>query len=298
MKKILFGFLCVALVSCHKDSTPAGTDETNNNLLPKAIKLSIPGQSGEIHFTFLMDTLQHVYEVYGDDLLTASPNDLYYRYQLNDDGYLISCRRIWPNGEPRIAEIHRDDNNRIQYISTETEQGKPDTTFFQYAISGSNAVITTTHNKVSRRSVYNAGNQIIEREPYEYEYSGTGLVNCSGFNTLENRLENYTATYHTSGKSGPIDRLMFTLLGKDHYIEDLRDLYEFCIYYSRGVVNFPYSDGNQLTQVAFTSTDGSITDHETINVSYEYNSKGHISAMLMTKVEEPLLGTIRYEFVY
>ncbi|GAO43848.1 hypothetical protein FPE01S_02_09540 [Flavihumibacter petaseus NBRC 106054] len=259
----------------------------------------------------MVDQANNSFSLYKDDTATATLYDaLAYSYQLNSDGFLVKCFQPGENGTRNTVEIQRHDNNQIKTIKSTDAYGFSTTTWFDYSVEDGRTVIRTTNNPVdgwttaatgTTRCVYDANNKVVRTTGYSFAYQKGNMVMCATDYTLPDVFENIRVSYYRGGRSGRLDFLMRTILGKDYYIEEIRKLYMFSVFGIEGMTSIALSDGSPIQELEYqfsTGPNSSTEYNRKINFSYEYDDNGDITSMLQNAQQGVNNRSDRYTFVY
>ncbi|MBC6490654.1 hypothetical protein ACFSQD_19605 [Flavihumibacter stibioxidans] len=290
-------FLLTVFTACQKEINSLEEEIEQ----PEQIPGQLPKQIVLKHFTdnytevwsMQYDNANRRINVYYDDTTNANPYDvLKASYQFNTAGYLVKF--INSDGiDEEISEISRDANNRIRYITNrDALVGEIDTSFYSYENSG-----TQLKHTIERHAYWD---QSVEKRIDTYTYNNNVLQNLrpgiNGFDIVyqyqQNKLTNtgwsgngnfftMSIAYLTPDPDEPKDLFLELVLGKDHYVQDIRDMYFFFVFQDRGFLTLSASDPHHVNSFSFVykSEDDEGTD-ETV-CSYEFNDKGQPVSIFM-----------------
>jgi hypothetical protein len=310
---ILFvSFLFTVLIACQKQISSLEEEEETEQ--PEEIIQQLPKQIVLKHFTdsyievwsMQYDTANRRINVYYDDTTNANPYDvLKASYQYNADGYLIKV--IESDGtDEETSVISRDANNRIRYITNHDEYFEnTDTSFYNYEnISDSVRV------SIERRAYLD---QDVEKSNYAYTYKNKSLqtlrLNFSDFlynyQYQQNKLTNMewvsngdfirvAMIYQTPAPDETRDLFQELILGKDYYIQDIRDMYFFFLFRDSKFLTVSASDPHHLAKFSFTYKNEDEEGGFRIVCTYEFNQKGKPVSIFMESEEYTAQYLIRY----
>lgn len=305
-------FLLSLLIACQKQISSLEEEEEIEQ--PEEIIRQLPKQFVLKHFTdgyievwsMKYDTVNRRINVYYDDTTNANPYDLLKAsYQFNGDGYLIkTINSDGTNEETSI--ISRDANNRIRYITNHDEYFENiDTSFYTYENIGDSLRISI------ERLAY--ADQDVEKSVYTYTYKNNLLqklrLNSSDFLHIyqyqQNKLTNLewvrnsdfirmAMTYQTPAPNEKRDLFQEFILGKDHYLQDIRDMNFFFLFRDSRFLTLSASDPHHLASFSYAYK--SEDDEGTFGAvyTYEFNSKGQPVSIFMESDEFTAQYLIRY----
>jgi hypothetical protein len=317
--KYSFYFLAAIILfvsaSCQKetDTPPPGTIDSLKTALPKQIfvtDLLLPPATGTDVASIKYDTANRKIELYIDDTTNTNPYDqLATSYIYNNSGYLVSHKILDAGVIEESYSIERSADNKIINIAhLDNFLNIKDTTFFNYQTVSNGTKITTIEH-----FYYPASPVFIDTALYTYNTdfkltqvltSGGGVTNYE-YNTnnsikkllfLSPDASNETNFFYTSGLAdGKEDVLVRTLLGKDYYIQNLRDFYYFVSFADNEYITVSATDPYHPTRMQdITNNNGSVSTEER-TWSYELNAQ-----QLLSKVTGCLNGVqdavIRFKY--
>ncbi len=305
-------FLFPIVIACQKQIS--SLDEEEEIEQPEEVIQQLPKQFVLKHFTdayievwsMQYDTVNRRINVYYDDTTNANPYDaLKASYQFNASGYLIKF--IDSDGtDEETSIIARDANNRIRYITNHDEYFRnPDTSFYTYENIGDSVRVS-----IDRHGYFD---QDVEKSSYVYTYKNNSLQNLRlnssnflyTFQYQQNKLTNMewvrngdfirmAMTYQTPAPDESRDLFQELILGKDHYLQDIRDMYFFFLFKDSRFLTLSASDPHHLASFSFAYK--SEDDEGTFGTvcTYEFNDKGQPVSIFMESDEYTAQYLIRY----
>ena len=304
-------FLLTIFTACQKEINSLDEDDIEQpeeilGQLPKQFVLKDFTENYTEVWSMQYDTANRRINVYYDDTTNANPYDeLKASYQFNTAGYLVKFTNNY-GGDLETSEIVRDATNRIKYITNfDLFVLEKDTNFYSYEISG-----TQLKHTVTRREYWD--NEIIERID-TYSYTNNVLQNLRpGINAFDvvyqyqqNKLTSMgwsgdgnfftmSMTYHTANPQEHRDLFLELILGKDHYVQDIRNMYFFFLFQDRGYLMLSASDPHHLKAFSFAYKSDNDEGTENANFSYEFNEKGQPVSILIKSSESDAQYLVRY----
>jgi len=302
-RNLIFALVANAIfiVACDKnnDEPIAPQDvETLNSVLPKQAIFTdetvAPASRTQV-YSVKYDTANHKIELYVDDTTNTNPYDiLAMAYTYNSSGYLTG-RKIWDHGNLiTTTTIERDTDNKINWIaSKDYEVDVKDTVFFSYqAVSGNLRLVTIVNTYYAAMNVqvdnyvynYDAGFKIKDvqkngsDEKLLCEYNTNNSIKKMNFEGYGGTNE--TNFYYTSGiADGKDDIVQKVFLGKDYYLQNIKDLYCFNSFVESRYYSVSATDPFHLSKMQDIYDDGYqiITDER--SWSYELNSRQLLSRL-------------------
>jgi len=303
--------LFTVFTACQKEISSLDEEE---NELPVEILGQLPKQFVLKHFTdnyievwsMQYDTANRRINVYYDDTTNTNPYDvLKASYQFNTAGYLVKFTNNY-GGDLEASEIVRDANNRIKYITNfDLFVLETDTSFYSYETSG-----TQLKHTIKRREYWDNG---VKERIDTYTYNNNVLQNLrpglDGFDIVyqyqQNKLTNMgwsgngnffsmSMTYQTANPEERRDLFLEMILGKDHYVQDIRDMYFFFLFQDRGYLTLSASDPHHVKAFSFVYKSDSDEGSDNANFSYEFNEKGQPISIFIQSEESTAQYLIRY----
>lgn len=295
--------LSIAFVSCQKEDAQLAP-------IPGAdIKISLPKQFISIDSTnspaitligsIKYDTANRRIECYADDTTNSNPYDeLVGTYNYNNSGYLISHETFYQGNVMEKSTINRDADNKINWIAHEQKAFKKvDTSYFTYeAFFGGTRITTIVNTHYPMLPVF------VDTYIYTYDLEKklTEVLHNSGTVTYEYNvnkslkrisgdfggLKNETKFFYTSGiPAGKEDIVLKTFLGKDCWIQNIKDLYFLSSFHEDRYFIVSSTDAYYPTRMQdITNNNGVITTEERTTM-YELNDR-----KLLYKVRRSLDG--------
>jgi len=310
--RILFvSFLFPVFIACQKQISSFEEEEIDQ---PEEVIQQLPKQFVLKHITdsyievwsMQYDTTNRRINVYYDDTTNANPYDLLKAsYQFNADGYLIKL--IDNDGsDEETSIISRDANNRIKYITNHDEYFEnPDTSFYSYENIGDSVRVSI------ERFAYL--DQDVERRFYAYTYKNNSLqnlrLNSSDFlytyQYQQNKLTNMewvrngdfirmAMTYQTPAPEESRDLFQELILGKDHYLQDIRDMYFFFLFKDSNFLTLSASDPHHLSSFSFAYKNENEEGEFRTVCTYKFNERGQPVSIFMESEEYTAQYLIRY----
>ena len=294
----LFFVLCV-LVACQKSVAPDEPAVTDSivSLLPTSITVRQLSENVSLKFNFLYDSANYRIQLYRDDPATVGLYDaIEVEYQFNTDGYLTSVAIADSEQQPRIIKIKRSANNNIEYITNlGLSYAENDTAYFAYGADQLGTRITESHSYYSYGGEY----QGISKTDYVYaadgrllsvshsdgissslSYQGGVLRQCTELSGLQ-KINDGSLMYAQPDPADAEDKLLRLMIGKDHHIVQLMQLYIFLFPndYNRDMV-VSMTDPHQLAAVTETHySEGEV--YSSINGSLQrtFDDKGRLLSL-------------------
>jgi hypothetical protein len=295
----LTALVCMASISCQKgvDSPSPGSIDSLKAVLPKQIiytDLTAPPAIATIAVAIKYDTNNRKIDLYIDDTANTNPYDLLEAsYAYNSSGYLVS-HKIFDEltGIPEeIYTINRSGDNKIVWMVYENKVSNHlDTTFFNYQpVSGGTKITTVLH------SYYQAS--LFSIDTTLYTYSGDFkisqiLASGGGRTTYEynanNSLKkltflspdesNETNMFYTSGiTDDKEDFLLRALLGKDYYLQNIKEFYYFITYLDNEYILVSATDPYHPTRMQSVTKNNGLLFTDERTWSYELNAQKLVS---------------------
>lgn len=295
------------LIACQKETKQP--DEINDAKAKFPRQITFGDIAGEYVSVWSMeyDTLNRRINVYSDDTTTTNPYDkLIKSYQFNEDGFLIKfIDRYGIVNDTSI--IARDANNQILYITNRDAFIRtPDTSFYTYESQGTSLNISAKrHNIFSAgaegpfRDVYSYSNLqlrslIAEPDSFRYIYEYTGdMLTSVGYNH-ENGDLNLSCTYATLQPDEPRDYLLEHVLGKDYYVQDIRNMYFFFWFKEFSFAMLSASDPHHISSYTYSLKGGNIDLSQTTTLSYVFNEHNQPTTIYLKSQSGEERVQIRY----
>jgi len=280
------------MAACNKQIDPIPTEEIASQL-PKQVFLLFE-YDDPLLYAVKYDTTNYLVEVYYDDTTNANPYDiLAKRFQFNNAGYLVNYTGNNEDGSlDETKTIHRGSDQKIQWIAgAYTYNSSKDTTWFYYNNNASGTEITTRKYTYFDNETtptysdsiyhqYNTENQVMENgrenwyNPYRYTYNSTGSLNAIA-------TTNYSANfaYNSGIPNGSYDIPLIAFLGKDYYIQQLKDLYPFNVFYDDDNFSISATDPYHMTRFdeSYTDQSGQVeTEYRTYQYDVQQNRVSRI----------------------
>ncbi len=296
------------MVSCDKSDDPIPKEEIASQL-PKQVFFFFENDT-PLLYAVKYDTINRLIEVYYDDTTNANPYDvLAKKFQYNNDGYLTSYYANDESGSfDEKKTISRTADNQIQWIAAEyAYNGSKDTTKFNYTSNGDGLTITTFENTYYDNSTtpwyadsmvykFNSAYKMLEsgrkdaNSFYVFTYNSNGSLQ-----TMVNGTYIANFTYGSGIPDGSYDIALMAFLGKDYYIQQLKDLYPFNSFYEDNIFSLSATDPYHMTKFAETYTDenGEVVN-DARNYQYEVQ-QNRVSKITLTSAE---YGTDQILFKY
>lgn len=299
------------LLACQKQISSLEEEEIEQ---PEEMPGNLPKQFVLKHFTdnyievwsMQYDTANRRINVYYDDTTNANPYDaLKVSYQYNADGYLIKL--IESDGaDEETSIISRDANNRIRYITNHDEYFEnPDTSFYAYENIGDSVRISIERRAYLDQDVvkgfytYTYKNKLLlylrmnfSDFLYTYQYQQNKLTKLEW--VRNNDFIRMALAYQTPAPNESRDLFQELILGKDYYLQDIRDMYFFFLFRDSRFLTLSASDPHHITSFLYSYK--SEDDEGTINTfcSYEFNTKAQPVSILMESDDFTAQYLIRY----
>jgi hypothetical protein len=281
---------------------------------PEEVLKLLPRQFVLNHFTdnyievwsMQYDSANRRINVYYDDTTNANPYDvLKASYQFNAAGYLV--KYINSDGiDEEVSIISRDANNRIKFITNaDANLGEIDTSFYTYEANGAQV-----KHSVERRAYWD---QTIVKRIDTYVYNNNVLQSLrpgiDGVDILyqyqQNKLANagwsrgtdfftMSMTYQTPEPVEPRDLFMELILGKDHFVQDIQDMYFFFVFRDSEFLTLSASDPHHINSFSFVYKSDTDEGSDGTDCTYEFNEKGQPIAIFMQSEEYTAQYLIRY----
>lgn len=311
----LAAIILIASASCKKETdTPGpGTIDSLKAVLPKQVfytDLTLPPANGTDVASIKYDTANRQIELYIDDTTNANPYDqLATSYIYNNSGYLVSNKIFNAGVVEESYSIERSADNKIINIAhLDNFINTKDTTFFDYQTVGGGTKITTIEH------FYYPGSPVfIDTASYTYsvdfkltqiQKSGGGVTTYE-YNTnssikkllfLSPGISNETNFFYTSGLAdGKEDILLRTLMGKDFYIQNIKNLYSFTSFADNEYITVSATDSYHPTRMQDIANNNGFVSTEERTWSYELNAQ-----QLLSKVNASFDGmqdaVIRFKY--
>lgn len=311
--RILSGVIVFSvLISCQKQISSLEEEEEIEQ--PEELIQQLPKQFVLKHFTdsyievwsMQYDTANRRINVYYDDTTNANPYDvLKASYQFNAAGYLV--KSINSDGtDEETSIISRDANNRIRYITNHDEYFEyPDTSFYTYESIGDSVRIS-----IERYAYFDMD---VEKSLYTYTYKNNSLqklrLNSSDFlytyQYQQNKLTNIewvrnddfirmAMGYQTANPDESRDLFQELILGKDYYLQDLRDMYFFFLFRDSKFLTLSASDPHHLASFSFAYKSEDDEGMFRTVCTYEFNDKKQPVSIFMESEEYTAQYLIRY----
>lgn len=304
---IVLVFLVSLFCSCEKDVEPTNEEIVDIiKQLPKQILYSEPNDVLSEVWSIQYDSLNRKINIFIDDTTNSNPYDqLKYSYEYNTAGYLVKYTHNEDSFWEESTTIDRDANNRIRYISDhDVFSSDPDTSFYSYDITG-NSIKTTVTRKSEAFGTFSdvytyAGEVLQSMHPlgvgisYNYTYSQKKMTAA----IYKGGSEEYSLkfSYDSGHPDRKADYFLQLVLGKDHYIQDIRDLYFFFLFRDRRYVTVSASDPHHPTKLTtqYKASNGEKwTENRTY--SYEFNDQ-HLPVRIIASYESQ--ATVQYLIRY
>lgn len=305
--------LLFALVfsSCQKDVVPEDEEiEETFNRLPKQIIYSETADNFSEVWSIKYDMLNRSINIYYEDTTNAVLYDrIKESYQYNSDGYLVKYESHGYTGESEQTDIVRNTNNQINYIIySQGFNALADTFFYTYQKNGDELNIKVVKGKEplpgvmedrERTYTYNTDLQLTSifhhssEESTEFRYSRGKFVR--EFYEDNESFNEALVSYASGDQAAKQDSLMQLVLGKDYYIQGIRDMYFFQLFSSNGFFMLSCSDPNlpsRLESRGNNSFDGEY--NEVRNYSFDLNQKGLPVKITASYLDETSIFQIRY----
>ncbi len=310
--RYVWAFLLLTLfTACQKEISSLEEEGIEQ---PEEIRSQLPKQFVVKHhsdnytevWSMQYDSANRRINVYYDDTTNANPYDvLKASYQFNAAGYLIKF--INSNGvDEETSVISRDVNNRIRYITNHDEFFEEnDTSFYSYEIDG-----TQLKHIIERRAHTGQG---VEKRTDLYTYNNNVLQTLRpGINAFDivyqyqqNRLINMgwngngdffsmSMSYLTPEPAETRDLFLELVLGKDFYVQDLRDMYFFFVFKDSRYVTLSASDPYHIKSFSFDYKSESDEGSDRTDCSYTFHEKGMPLSIFMQSENYTAEYLIRY----
>jgi hypothetical protein len=283
---------CVCLLdSCQKADIAPDNHRLDStiNLLPRQWIATDYSQdpSGQTQvYSIKYDTANYIVDLYLDDTTNANPYDkLFSRYQFNKDGYLVGNLQSGDVPDQIQVVINRGNDNRVNWIArTDIQNNELDTTFYSYQDSADAIIITTTKVTIGdytdtlfSRMTFSASSQLLQCDmnkgdswqAFSYNADGSLKKKVSVGNGVESNYE-ADLSYYISNLSPSEDNLRKYILGRDHFLPDLKELYPFTLF--TNAESYSLSNPYQLADVTETYDYGNgETSQDKYHFSYQFN---------------------------
>jgi hypothetical protein len=311
----LTAIILIASASCQKETdTPGpGTIDSLKAVLPKQIfytDLTLSPANGTDVASIKYDTANGKIELYIDDTTNSNPYDqLATSYIYNKSGYLVSHKIFDAGVVEESYSIERSADNKVINIAhLDNFINIKDTTFFNYQIVSGGTKITTIEH-----FYYPASPVFIDTTFYTYntDFKLTQILKSGGaittyeYNTnnsikkllfLSPDISNETNFFYTSGLAdGKEDVLLRTILGKDFYIQNIKNLYYFTSFADNEYITVSATDPYHPTRMQDIGNNNGFISTEERTWSYELNAQ-----QLLSKVTGSLDGVqdavIRFKY--
>ena len=242
---LLSALILTTFISCNKNNEPLQPKGNVPPVYPKQIIWSSTHGLDSLYtqvISIKYDTLNYQILLYLDDTTNSNPYDrLIASYRYNKDGYLIKVTGIlWQYadfidepGFEEVAEIKRDPKNQIIYLASGAPYMPTDSFYYFYGNNSQGPRITTI--KYDREYPQFNDTAITQLDP---DYN----ILSSTHSRSNSEIYEYNADKSLSKISGIIteqfsypslsvgiqkDLLSNLLLGKDHYLTEIRGFYPF-----------------------------------------------------------------------
>lgn len=281
---------------------------------PEEILGQLPKQFVLKHFTdnytevwsMQYDTANRRINVYYDDATNTNLFDvLKASYQFNAAGYLVKFINSF-GSDQKISVILRDADNRIKYITNHDEYFEDiDTSFYTYESSGNQLRLsverrayldqrvemfvdsyTYTNNLLQSMQPNTTGSEIV------YQYQQGKLVNTGW--AANGDFFNMSVTYQTADPNESGDLFLKLILGRDHYVQDIRDLYFFFLFKDSRYLTLSASDSHHINSFSFVYKNEEEEGSDKTVCSYEFNERGQPVSIFMQSEEYNAQYLIRY----
>ena len=300
------------LIACQKQISSLEEEEEIEQ--PEEVIQQLPKQFVLKHFTdayievwsMQYDTVNRHINVYYDDTTNANPYDaLKASYQFNEDGYLV--KSINSDGTTEETSIiSRDANNRIRYITNHDEYFEnPDTSFYAYENIGDSVRISIERRAYLDQDVvrgfyiYTYKNNLLQNLRmnssdflYTYQYQQSKLTKLEWVRNSD--FIRMAITHQTPAPDESRDIYQELILGKDYYLQDIRDMYFFFLFRDSRFLTLSASDPHHIASFLYSYK--SEDDEGTINTfcSYEFNAKAQPVSIFMESDDFTAQYLIRY----
>ena len=304
-------FLAVVFTSCQKDVEPTKEEiEETFNRLPKQIIISESVDNFSEVWSIKYDTLNRKINVYYEDTTnTVLYDKIKKSYQYNNDGYLVKYESYWDDGESEQTDIVRNANNQINYIIYSQDfNASSDTFFYTYQKNGDDLNIKIVKGKEpapgvtedrERTYTYNAEMQLTSifhhssEQSTEFSYSQGKFVR--GFYGDDDTFNEELVSYSTGTQPSKKDSLLQLVLGKDYYIQGIRDMYFFPLFSSDGFFMLSGSDPNMPSRLESRGSDLYNGDYSEVrNYAFDLNQQGLPVKITASYEDETVIIQIRY----
>jgi len=281
--------LSIIISSCQKEIdlniTPKTIDSLNAVLPKQVILTDNTVTPSTIIYSIKYDTTNYRIDLYLDDTTNSNPYDvLAVSYQYNTSGYLLSYK-IFDLGNISYT-INRNGDNKVAWIAHEDNDiDLKDTTFFTYQTINTGTKITTVV-----KSYYPAWPVSIDTLLYSYstdlklmQVQGYGAISTYEYNinnsikkitTTGDNFSNETNFFYTSGiPDEKEDVVCKVFLGKDYYLQNIRDLYALASFRDAGYKIVSATDPYYPTRMQDITNDYGQIETEERSWQYELNNK-------------------------
>lgn len=280
-------FALTFFASCQKDVKP--TDEEIDDIvkqLPQQIFYAEPDDDFFEAWSLQYDTLNRKINVYLDDTTNSNPYDaLKHSYEYNTSGYLVKYSRYDEDDPtPLISVIERDASNRIKYITNhDMFIGENDSSFYKYEAVGDN--LTTIVSRKSRsggrfNDTYTYKGQLLQSfRPDDMDFQYDYIYNQQKLTSMgyggDGEKYSFSFTYGSGQPDRKADHLLELVLGKDHYLQDIRDFYFFFLFKDRKYITVSASDPHHPTVLVdqYETDNGGVEWSDTRTYSYQFNEQ-------------------------
>ncbi|MCF1714043.1 hypothetical protein L0U88_05300 [Flavihumibacter sp. RY-1] len=101
-------------------------------------------------------------------------------------------------------------------------------------------------------------------------------------------------TYQTANPDEHRDLFLELVLGKDHYVQDIRNMYFFFLFQDRGYLTLSASDPHHINSFSFVNKSDNDEGSDKTNCFYEFNEKGQPVSIFMQSEEDTAQYLTRY----
>lgn len=304
-------FFALVISSCQKDveSTEEEMEETINRLPKQIIYTESVDNYSEV-WSIKYDTLNRKINVYYEDTTnTVLYDKIKESYQYNNNGYLVKYESFWDDGESEQTDIVRNANNQINYIIYSQDfNASADTFFYTYQKFGDDLNIKVVRGEEPQPGViedrertytYNADLQLTSifhhnsEESTEFSYSQGKFVRA--FYEDDDSFHEELVSYTTGSQPFKQDSLLQLVLGKDYYIQGIRDMYFFQIFSSDGFFMLSGSDPNMPSRLESRGNNSFDEEYNEVrNYAFELNQQGLPVKITASYEDETAIIQVRY----
>lgn len=323
MKKITFGLIIMAFLSCKKDKTNSGQTPPAITDLPQKIKITGSNPVVTTPFTVVYavkyDTAVGRISVYEDDSATSTPYDrLVYEYQYSN-GYLSSFKEITYSSGTLAGQtahtISRNANNQVQQIVQTTSSGSSNSYtyyYFTYKTLTDTLVITENSGYGYGIYTYNSNNKLLQvadsssgivqaRSIFQYTAAGA-LTKIKGRYYTGSSIIDITSDFtYGSLPSALNDKFCKILLGKDYYLQSLLKRYYFLTGYVNDRIAYSATEPNYFTGFTQTGKDifsGAQVSSDNVSRTIELDANSRLKKITSIATGSSINGTQIIEFTY